>query len=155
MSSGYFQKKFHGYVIRVNGGGHQKTIAEGNADWEKSNGYSNMWKTRKESGSSNYRSFTGHLNEAMSKGVPRQWASAMAELVGRESTWNPNAKNSRSTAHGYAQFLNSTVKEYQRRYPNLKYSRPVDQLIMMYHYVKDRYGTPEKALQYWDKHNYY
>lgn len=37
----------------------------------------------------------------------------------------------------------------------LNYSNPVDQLIMMAQYVKDRYGTPEKALQFWDKNKWY
>jgi hypothetical protein len=160
MSSGYFKKKFHGVIRRVSGGGHQKTIAEGNADWEKDNSnYTNTWKTKRESSSAkSYPAYKKHMTEAMSKGLPNNWANAMTELVGRESTWNPNrssSKNSKSSAWGYAQFLDSTRREYKRRYPNLDYNKPTDQLILMYHYIKDRYGSPEAALKYWDKHNYY
>lgn len=157
MSSGYFKKKFHGVVRRVSGGGHQTTIAEGNAKWEKDNSeYKNTWKTNREAKhTKSYSTYKKHMTEAMSKGLPSNWANAMTELVGRESSWNPNAQNRSSTAHGYAQFLNSTVKNYKKRYPNLNYNNPVDQLLLMYHYVKDRYGSPQAALKYWDKHNYY
>jgi hypothetical protein len=33
----------------------------------------------------------------------------------------------------------------------LDYNDPVNQLIMMAQYVKDRYGTPENALKFWIK----
>lgn len=156
MSSGYYKKHFNGVVRRVSGGGHQKTIEEGNAEVAANSSYTNNWKTTKEAKvAKGYPSFKKHLNDAISKGVPASWATAMTELVGRESTWNPSVKNGSSSAQGYAQFLSSTIKNYKKRYPNLDYSKPRDQLILMYHYIKDRYGTPEKALKYWDKHNYY
>jgi hypothetical protein len=95
--------------------------------------------------------FKSHLSQAIARGgIPKSEAKYMTELVGRESSWNPRIKNPTSTAHGYGQFLNSTEREYKRKYPNLSYSNPVDQLILMYHYVKDRYGTAKKALQKWE-----
>lgn len=78
----------------------------------------------------------------------------MTEIVARESTWNPQAKNPNSTAHGYAQFLNSTRQNYEKK-TGLSYDDPVNQLIMMAEYIKDRYGTPQAALDFWNKNNWY
>lgn len=130
------------------GGGSSATSSPGN--------YNNYYKTKKEfGGSGQAQSFTMNLNAAMKNGgFPSSWTQPMIELVGRESSWNPNAKNPNSTAHGYGQFLNSTRKDYEKKY-GISYSNPVNQLVLMMHYVKDRYGTPEKALQFWDKNNWY
>lgn len=87
-------------------------------------------------------------------GVPRDWAPYVMELVGRESSWNPNAKNTKSTAHGYGQFLKSTRADYEKRY-GIKYDTPLNQLILTIHYIKDRYGNPVNALRWWDTHNWY
>jgi SLT domain-containing protein len=79
----------------------------------------------------------------------------MVELVGRESSWNPQADNPTSTAYGYGQFLDATRADYKKKFPNLDYNNPTHQLILMMHYVKDRYGDPYKALVFWDKNNWY
>ncbi|WP_416731373.1 hypothetical protein [Fictibacillus sp. JL2B1089] len=109
--------------------------------------------TKKASGSPN-SSYQSHMSQAVKMGVPSNWVAAMTELVGRESSWNPTAKNPKSTAHGYGQFLNSTRANYEKK-TGLNYSNPVHQLVMMAQYVKDRYGTPEKALAFWDKNKWY
>ncbi|MBU8770340.1 aggregation-promoting factor C-terminal-like domain-containing protein [Cytobacillus oceanisediminis] len=117
--------------------------------------YANNWKTKEAPKSSSFKSYLGHLNTAVSSGlVPRQWAIPLTELVGRESSWNPSAKNPKSTARGYGQFLNQTVSQYAKK-TGLNYNNPVHQLAMMAQYVKDRYGSPEKALQFWDKNKWY
>jgi len=78
----------------------------------------------------------------------------LPELVGRESSWSSAAKNPNSTAHGYGQFLDSTRRNYEKK-TGLDYDNPVHQLAMMAQYVKDRYGTPDKALAFWDKNKWY
>lgn len=88
-------------------------------------------------------------------GVPSSWAPYLTELFGRESTWDPNAANKSSTARGYAQFLDTTRDDYQNRYGINYDSSPMNQLILGIHYVKDRYGTPTKALSFWDKNQWY
>lgn len=118
-------------------------------------GYSNNYKTQQQSSkSSTFPTFQGHMQQAVQMGVPQSWVPALTELVGRESSWNPSAKNPKSTAHGYGQFLKSTRSNYEKK-TGLNYSNPVHQLVMMAQYVKDRYGTPEKALAFWDKNKYY
>jgi hypothetical protein len=99
-------------------------------------------------------SFKTHMNTAISRGVPAEWAPLLSEIVRRESSYNPSAKNPTSTAYGYAQFLASTRKQYESK-TGLSYNDPVNQLIMMYQYVKDRYGTPQNALNFWNKNHWY
>lgn len=98
--------------------------------------------------------FNSHMSAAVQKGVPFAESKAMTELIGRESSWNPNAKNPSSSAHGYGQFLDSTRKNYEKK-TGLSYSDPVNQIVMMYQYVKDRYGSAVNALKFWDKNKWY
>jgi hypothetical protein len=172
MSSGYFKDKFHGVVRRVQTGdssmyaGQKFGVPEGKlrgiygADAPIKNtgksSYTNTYKTQREAlKSSGYQSYKQHLTAALKTGkIPPNWVVALTELVGRESSWNPHADNPSSTAYGYGQFLTSTRNSYEKKL-GLSYDNPVNQLIMMAQYVKDRYGTPEAALAFWDKHNYY
>jgi len=75
------------------------------------------------------------------------------ELVARESSFNPNAKNSKSTARGLFQFLDSTRKNYGGSKVN--WDDPYQQAVAGLKYIKDRYGTPENALLHWDKNKWY
>jgi hypothetical protein len=169
MTTGYFKDKFHGVVRRVQTGdstmfaGQKAGVPEGKlrgiygADTASGNSsYKNTWKTQKNAlKSTGYQTYKQHLTAALKTGkIPANWVVGLTELVGRESSWNPKADNPSSTAYGYGQFLTSTRNAYQRKM-GLSYDNPVHQLIMMAQYVKDRYGTPEKALAFWDKHNYY
>jgi hypothetical protein len=133
----------------IKGGGKQSSSSS-NSNYTDSSGYSNWTRYGKQPSS-----FNSQMQQAISKGVPFAQAKAMTELIGRESSWNPNAKNPKSTAHGYAQFLNSTRSQYEKKFPNLKYSNPVDQIVLMYQYVKDRYGSAVNALKFWDKNKWY
>jgi hypothetical protein len=99
-------------------------------------------------------SFKNNMQTAMSRGVPSDWAPLLSEIVRRESSYNPGAKNPTSTAYGYAQFLASTRQQYEQK-TGLSYNDPVNQLIMMYQYVKDRYGTAQNAVNFWNKNHWY
>lgn len=101
------------------------------------------------------QSFKNHLSQALQiTGFPSSWIPAVSELIARESTWNPNAKNPKSTAHGYGQFLNSTRRDYEKRY-GISYTNPVNQLVLTLYYIRDRYGNPQKALAFHNKNNWY
>lgn len=134
--------------------------SDGMADFrkmeEKSAGYSNYWKLKKEATADpkSYNTASLHIQKAMAaKGVPESWFTPLMELIGRESNWKTNNKNPKSTANGYFQFLNDTRKTYGGSKVN--WDDPYQQAIHGIQYVIDRYKTPERALQYWDKHKSY
>jgi Transglycosylase SLT domain len=100
------------------------------------------------------QAFQSHMSQAVARGVDSSWVPLLSEIVKRESSFNPNAKNPKSTAYGYGQFLSSTRSNYEKK-TGLSYSDPVNQLIMMAQYVKDRYGSPANALAFWNKNHWY
>lgn len=100
------------------------------------------------------QTFQQHMSAAVQRGVDPSWVPLLSEIVKRESSFNPNAKNPNSTAYGYGQFLSSTRANYEKK-TGLSYNDPVNQLIMMASYVKDRYGTPAAALAHWNKNKWY
>jgi hypothetical protein len=98
--------------------------------------------------------YQANIQKAIQKGLDPSWVPVMSQIVQRESSFNPNAKNPTSTAYGYGQFLASTRAQYEKK-TGLSYSDPVNQLIMMSQYIKDRYGTPQNALNFWLKNKWY
>jgi hypothetical protein len=105
-------------------------------------------------GASGPAAFQSHMSQAVQRGVDASWVPLLSEIVKKESSFNPNAKNPKSTAYGYGQFLSSTRSNYEKK-TGLSYSDPVNQLIMMAQYVKDRYGNPQNALAFWNKNRWY
>jgi hypothetical protein len=172
MTQGYFKDKFNGVVRRVTGNTPTQTTSASNnvpmgklagiygADTPtkstKQSSYSNTWKTSKEAlKSSTYQTYKQHLSSAVQSGkIPSSWVVGLTELIGRESGWNPKAGNRSSSAYGYGQFLSGTRNQYERKL-GLSYDDPIGQLIMTAEYIKDRYGTPEQALAFWDKNKWY
>lgn len=73
------------------------------------------------------------------------------KLIFKESSWNPLAKNPKSTAFGLGQFIDSTWDLV----PQSKTTNPYDQLDAMFHYVENRYGDGCKAWDFWLKKNWY
>lgn len=79
-----------------------------------------------------------------------QW-SAFNQIIYRESRWNHLAQNSKSSAYGYAQFLNSTWETVGC----VKTTDQYKQIDCAIEYIAQRYKTPEKALYFHQKNNYY
>lgn len=73
----------------------------------------------------------------------RQWA-CLVELVHRESRWNPNADNPKSSAQGLFQIL--------KQRPGLPVTRQAELGIR---YITHRYGTPCHALAFHNDNGYY
>lgn len=69
----------------------------------------------------------------------------MVDLVDKESDFNHLADNPRSTASGMFQFIDSTWKSQGCK----KTTDPAIQTDCGIKYIKNRYGTPEKALYFW------
>jgi hypothetical protein len=99
--------------------------------------------------------FNSNLSAANAKGVPTSANAALSWLVSHESGFNSGAQNPKSTAHGYAQFLNSTAANYDKKMGLHYNNNPVDQLLEMYQYTVDRYGSPQNAVAFWQKNNWY
>jgi Peptidase family M23 len=118
--------------------------------------YTNTYKTKKDAlKAPGYQTYKANLSKAIQTGkVPDSWAVGLTELIGRESTWNSTAQNQKSTAYGYGQLLDANVKKYTKQ-TGYGYNTPLGQIINTAAYVKERYGTPEKALQHWDKKGWY
>jgi hypothetical protein len=95
--------------------------------------------------------FNGQMSQAINKGVPFAQAKLLTELIGRESGFRSSAKNPTSSAYGYGQFLTSTRNAYAKKYPELNYNNPVDQIVLTWKYVQERYGTAQHALEMWEK----
>jgi hypothetical protein len=73
------------------------------------------------------------------------------KLIFKESSWNPDAKNPKSTAYGLGQFLDKTWDLV----PQSKTNDPYEQLDAMFIYVDKRYGSSCKAWDFWLKKNWY
>ncbi|WP_419890738.1 transglycosylase SLT domain-containing protein [Paenibacillus xylanexedens] len=86
-------------------------------------------------------------------GKPDSWLQPTLELVARESSFNPNAKNPKSSAAGLFQFLDMTRKNYGGS--SVNWNDPYQQAIAGIKYIESRYGDPVKALQHWDKKKWY
>ena len=69
---------------------------------------------------------------------------ALAEIVYRESRWNPAADNQHSSAWGLFQML--------KMKPGTPLERQTTKAIA---YIKERYGSPIAALHHHDKHGWY
>lgn len=77
--------------------------------------------------------------------------SAWYTLGMKESGWRNTAQNPTSTAFGIGQFLNSTWAGVGIA----KTSDPALQVEAMARYIKNRYGSPSKALAFHLKNNWY
>lgn len=86
-------------------------------------------------------------------GYPSSWSTPLLELVARESSFNPNASNPNSSAKGLFQFLDGTRQQYGGS--DVDWNDPYQQTKAGIQYVVDRYRDPVKALQFWDKNNWF
>ena len=80
-----------------------------------------------------------------------EW-SCLETLWTRESNWRENAHNPSSGAHGIPQALPATkMASHGSDYM----TNPKTQIAWGLDYIKNRYGTPCKALSFWNSHNWY
>lgn len=83
-------------------------------------------------------------------------ARIMTALTLKESTWNPNAKNKKSTARGLAQILLGTQKEIETKLLGIPhqpekiydpaYAMLLGSTYLAYHFNRKGYGTWDKAI---------
>lgn len=89
------------------------------------------------------------------KRVVEEWSldewEAFNTLVQKESSWNNTAQNPNSTAFGTMQFLNST-------WATVGCAKTIDQNKQIdcgIKYIKQRYGSPQKTLNFHLQNNHY
>jgi membrane-bound lytic murein transglycosylase MltF len=75
------------------------------------------------------------------------------QLMGKESHWNPKAKNPTSTAAGVGQLLKSTYRNLGMKHSN----EAVPQTVAALAYIGRKYGSggPCKAWQHFQRKNWY
>lgn len=79
-----------------------------------------------------------------------QWKH-FEDLINRESHWNDKAQNPKSSAYGLGQLLDSTWDDVDC----VKTDNGHEQIDCTITYVKNRYGTPAKAIMFHNKKNWY
>lgn len=101
-----------------------------------------------------YKTATDSIHKALAAlKLPASWLTPTLEIVARESSFNPTAKNPQSSARGLFQFLDSTRNDYA--WDGVNWNDPYDQSVAGLKYIKDRYGSPSEALKHWDEHKWY
>ena len=105
----------------------------------------------------NYRYNVGEIQSYMNVlNAEYGWSNddyiAWLMIVKRESSFNPYAKNKKSGATGLCQALPgkkmaSHGKDWRTNYKT--------QLLWCRDYIKNRYGTPSNAWNFWQSHHWY
>ena len=78
--------------------------------------------------------------------------NCLVKLVERESSWNPNAVNKSSGATGLFQALPASKMASEGNDYRTNYKT---QIKWGCKYIKNRYGTPTKAWNFWQQHHWY
>jgi TP901 family phage tail tape measure protein len=101
-------------------------------------------------------SVTDWLNAAIKyTGVSSDWLDPLKWIVSHESGGDPTAKNPKSTAAGLFQMIDTTwAASRDKNLPNDIFN-PIINAIAGIRYIKDRYGNPDKAVEFWKEHNHY
>lgn len=101
--------------------------------------------------------YRAQFEQALAKlHLPKSWATSESlwQIVNHESSWNVRAKNPSSTAFGLFQLLKGTWKQCCPEFPYGS-TNPYAQALGGLRYIKSRYGTPDKAWAFWQKHHWY
>ena len=77
--------------------------------------------------------------------------SCFTKLIGKESAWNPKAKNPISTASGIGQMLDSTVSSLGMK----KSNAGIAQLVATLSYISRRHVNPCNAWEHFKNKGWY
>ena len=86
---------------------------------------------------------------------PESWLPGLKWIVSHESGGDAGAKNPHSTASGLFQLIDSTWAAYRdKNLPNDVFN-PMANAVAGINYIDQRYGNPDKAVDFWKANNYY
>lgn len=97
-------------------------------------------------GKSKHKEAVRGVAERYGWGSGDQW-NALQSIVSKESGWNPNAANPRSSARGLFQKMTSLHGPVE--------GSAAGQAEWGLRYIKQRYGNPMNAWSHWQRHNSY
>lgn len=101
------------------------------------------------------KNIQGTIKEYAYDKVVRYWGEShwksFDKLIEKESSWNPLATNTESTALGLGQLLLGTYKSVGCK-QTFNPDKQIDCAII---YISERYGDPKKALAFHLQNNYY
>ena len=83
--------------------------------------------------------------------LTKQEYSCLTKLLGKESAWNPSAKNPKSSAQGIGQLLDSTYRNLGMKHSEASAA----QLVATLAYIHRRHVTACNAWQFFQKNNNY
>lgn len=99
-----------------------------------------------------------NLMQADAKAVARELLTSQqfrcfTQLIGKESAWNPKAKNPTSSASGVGQLLSGTYKNLGMKHSD----EAVPQMVASLAYIGRKYGSagPCGAWRHWQKKKWY
>jgi hypothetical protein len=99
-----------------------------------------------------------NLMQADAKAVARELLTTQqyrcfAQLIGKESAWNPKAKNPSSSASGVGQLLSGTYRNLGMKHS----SEAVPQMVASLAYIGRKYGSggPCAAWKHWKVKKWY
>ncbi|WP_216892086.1 transglycosylase SLT domain-containing protein [Nocardia alni] len=84
--------------------------------------------------------------------VPLPQFPSFDKIVTRESGWNIFATNPVSGAYGIGQAL--PPEKMATHGPDWRFN-PMTQIRWTYDYMNERYGSPDRAWQFWQAHHWY
>ncbi|MBI1704681.1 tape measure protein [Lactobacillus crispatus] len=91
-----------------------------------------------------------HMNWLKEAHIPRKYWGDFNYIISAESGWNPHASNGNHWGMGQ---MSAENMHYYSRHGN-KWN-PIAQIMGIWDYIKDRYGTVEHAVSFRKAHNWY
>ena len=91
-----------------------------------------------------------HMNWLKEAHIPRKYWGDFNYIISAESGWNPHASNGNHWGMGQ---MSAENMHYYSRHGNRW--NPIAQIMGIWDYIKDRYGTVEHAVSFRKAHNWY
>lgn len=96
----------------------------------------------------------GALDQAMTaEGVPPSWKDSLNFIMARESGGRVDARNPTHSARGLFQL--TAANYHLNPHGAASFGHAVEEAQGGIRYIRERYGTADKAVQFWQSHHWY